>query len=284
MTADAPPPDDPSRDAPHDDPQDSPLGDLSPLLAIMARLRDPQRGCPWDVEQDFASIAPYTIEEAYEVADAIARGDLNALRDELGDLLFQTVFHARMAQEQGAFDFDDVIAGVVEKMVRRHPHVFGGVTIQDAEAQTANWETLKAEERRKKARGGILDDVPLALPALLRAQKLQKRAARVGFDWPSNDGALDKLIEEARELAEAGDSGDPVRIAEEAGDLIFAVVNLVRKMGPDAEDALRAANTKFERRFRYIEQELEKSGKTPDQSTLEEMDALWNKAKAEERG
>jgi len=262
---------------------DGPLGDLSPLLAIMARLRDPERGCPWDREQDFASIAPYTIEEAYEVDEAIRAGDLDALRDELGDLLFQTVFHARMAEECGAFDFDDVIASVVDKMVRRHPHVFGGADIQTAEAQTVSWEALKASERKHKAKAGVLDDVPAALPALMRAQKLQKRAARVGFDWPSSDEVLAKISEEAHELAEAAKSGDPEQIADEIGDLIFVAVNLARKLGADAEEALRRTNAKFERRFRFIEQELEKRGKMPAESTLEEMDALWNAAKAAER-
>jgi tetrapyrrole methylase family protein/MazG family protein/ATP diphosphatase len=266
------------------DPEDGPAGDLSPLLSIMARLRDPERGCPWDRQQDFASIAPYTIEEAYEVDEAIRAGDMDALRDELGDLLFQTVFHARMAQEAGAFDFDDVVAAVVDKMVRRHPHVFGGADIATADAQTASWEALKAAERKKKARGGILDDVPVALPALLRAQKLQKRAARVGFDWPSADEVLEKIVEESREVAEAVQSGDPDKVADEVGDLIFNAVNLARKLGADAEDSLRRCNAKFERRFRFIEQVLEKSGRTPDQSTLEEMDGLWNAAKAAERG
>ena len=263
--------------------ENGPLGDLSPLLSIMARLRDPDRGCPWDRQQDFASIAPYTIEEAYEVDAAIRAGDMDALRDELGDLLFQTVFHARMAQEAGHFDFDDVIAAVVDKMVRRHPHVFGGADIPDADAQTASWEALKASERRKKARAGVLDDVPAALPALLRAQKLQKRAARVGFDWPSADEVLDKIAEESREVAEAAATGDPDKVADEIGDLIFNAVNLARKLGADAEASLRRCNAKFERRFRFIEQALEKQGKTPDQSTLAEMDALWNAAKAAER-
>ncbi len=259
-----------------------PTGDLSPLLSIMARLRDPERGCPWDIEQDFASIAPYTIEEAYEVAEAIRTGDMDALRGELGDLLFQTVFHARMAQEDGAFDFDDVVAGVVEKMVRRHPHVFGDADIGDSDAQTRSWEALKAAERKQKALAGVLDDVPLALPALMRAHKLQKRAARVGFDWPSAEEVLAKVSEEAREVSEAAQSGDPDKIADEVGDLIFNAVNLARKLGADPEEALRRCNAKFERRFRFIEQELEKRGKTPGQSTLEEMDALWDAAKAAE--
>jgi MazG family protein len=253
------------------------------LLQIMARLRDRERGCPWDVEQSFATIAPYTIEEAYEVADAITRADMPALKEELGDLLFQVVFHARMAEEAGHFDFRDVTAALADKMIRRHPHVFDVVEARTADEQTAAWEDQKAQERGANG-AGTLDGVPLNLPALLRAQKLQKRAGRVGFDWGSAGPALDKLAEEVGELrAELTVSRSPERVAEEVGDLLFAAVNVARLAGVDAETVLRAANGKFQRRFAAIEAALRARGKTPESSTLEEMDALWNDIKAAER-
>lgn len=258
------------------------------LNAIMARLRDPDGGCPWDVEQTFRTIAPYTIEEAYEVADAIERGDYDDLRSELGDLLFQVVFHARMAEEQGLFAFDDVATAMADKLERRHPHVFGPngpleAAQSDGWSQKARWEDIKAEERKGGAQHGVLDDVPVGLPALHRAAKLTKRAARVGFDWPSTDEVFAKLDEEVAELKAEIAAGDMDKAAEEMGDLLFVVANLARKLGVEPEDALRGANAKFVRRFRFIEEELAKAGKSPDQSTLEEMDGLWNAAKAAER-
>jgi nucleoside triphosphate diphosphatase len=258
---------------------------IDDLLEVMARLRDPERGCPWDREQDFSTIAPYTIEEAYEVADAIARGDMTALEDELGDLLLQVVYHAQMAKEAGRFDFDAVARRVADKMVRRHPHVFGDATVADAGAQTRAWEETKASERREKsgARGApasVLDDVPLALPALTRAAKLQKRAARVGFDWPETSQVLDKIEEEIAELrAELqGDSSELLR--DEMGDLLFAVVNLARHLDLDPEAALRQTNGKFERRFRAIERALAAEGRRPENASLDELEALWQAAKA----
>ena len=262
-----------------------PEGGLPRLVEIMARLRDPERGCPWDLEQDFASIAPHTIEEAYEVADAIARGDLADLRDELGDLLLQVVYHARLAEEAQAFALRDVIRGIGDKMVRRHPHVFGdGDRDKTAEQQTRDWERLKAAERahRPEARGA-LDGVAAGLPALTRAVKLQNRAARVGFDWPDAGAVLDKIAEETAELVEARDRADPARIAEEYGDLLFVMANLARHLKIDPEAALRGANAKFTRRFRAIEAALAAEGRGPAQSDLAEMDALWNAAKAAER-
>jgi ATP diphosphatase len=255
------------------------------LLAIMARLRDPARGCPWDRAQDFTSIAPYTIEEAYEVAEAIAENDMAALKDELGDLLFQVVFHARMAEEQGAFDFGDVAETITDKMLRRHPHVFGGVEIADAAAQTVAWEEHKAQERRAKDGGGkasALDGVGVALPALTRAEKIQKRAARVGFDWPAAAPIFDKIEEEIAELRAELDANVPARIEDELGDLLFAVANLARHLDVDPETALRKATRKFERRFRRVEALLAESGRTPSGSTLDEMEAEWRRAKAEE--
>ncbi len=250
------------------------------LLQIMARLRDPNSGCPWDLEQDFASIVPYTIEEAYEVADAIAKGDMEHLREELGDLLLQVVFHAQMAQEKNLFRFEDVAASINEKMIRRHPHVFADAEIKTAEAQTQNWETIKAAERKtKKEKARVLDDVPVALPALLRAQKLQSRAARVGFDWPDVAGVMAKVAEETREVDEAIQSGDAKHTEEEIGDLLFAVVNLARFQGIDAESALRAANQKFTRRFEALEDGLSKPF---SEASLEEMEALWVAAKEAE--
>jgi nucleoside triphosphate diphosphatase len=241
---------------------------LNRLLQIMKQLRDPVSGCEWDRAQSFASIAPYTIEEAYEVADAIERGDLNALRDELGDLLLQVVFHARMAEEAGHFDFADVAAAISDKLESRHPHIFAGQA-------SAGWETLKAKERAASGACGALDGIALALPALMRAEKLQKRAARVGFDWPDTDGPAAKVREEMVELAEAA----PANKAEEAGDLLFAAVNLVRAHGIAPEDALRAANTKFERRFRAMEA---LAGGQFAQLTLDEQETLWQAVKGAE--
>lgn len=256
------------------------LPPLERLRAIMARLRDPVTGCPWDVAQDFATIAPYTIEEAYEVADAIERQAWDELKGELGDLLFQSVFHARMAEEAGLFDLDDVATAIADKMIARHPHVFGDESnAKSADQQVADWESVKAAERAAKAKGGVLDDVALGLPALMRAEKLQKRAARVGFDWPDIDMVIDKIAEEARELAEARATLPQDKIAEEMGDLLFVMANLARHLKVDPEDALRRANTKFTRRFAFIEAELAKQGKRPDESDLAEMDALWDSAK-----
>lgn len=259
---------------------------IDALLAIMARLRDPDGGCPWDLEQNFATIAPYTIEEAYEVADAIERGELAELKDELGDLLFQVVFHARMAEEQGAFNFADVVQAVCEKMIRRHPHVFGDDEQKTAGAVAGRWEEIKAAEKASKgvAQQSILDDVPLALPALSRAVKLQNRAARVGFDWPETRQVIDKLNEEMLELSdEIAKGGDPDRLEDEMGDLLFVYANLARHMKIDPESALRRANAKFRRRFGWIEQSLAAQGRKPEESSLEEMDALWNEAKRAER-
>ena len=256
------------------------------LLAIMAKLRDPNGGCPWDLEQNFATIAPYTIEEAYEVADAIDTGDMNHLREELGDLLLQVVFHSQMANEAGHFSFEEVAESIAEKMVRRHPHVFGDEEIASAEAQTANWEEVKAAERAAKgvkADDSILADVPNALPANMRAQKLQKRAARVGFDWPDISGVIAKCREELDELEAAHASGNQAHTTEEMGDTLFAMVNLSRFMGVDAEEALRAANKKFVRRFHYIEQQLRAKGIKFSDSSLDEMEALWCEAKAQEK-
>ena len=265
------------------EPPSSDLPPLQRLLEIMARLRDPEGGCPWDKAQTFATIAPYTVEEAYEVADAIERGDLKDLKEELGDLLFQVVFHSRMAEEQGAFDFDAVAAAMVDKMVRRHPHVFAGETYADLTEQVAAWDAIKAAERAGKARHSILDDVPPGLPAMTRAVKLTKRAARVGFDWPSTDEVMAKLREELEELQHEIDVADLPKARAELGDLLFVAANLSRKLDVDPEDALRACNAKFERRFHHIEQALAERGKTPAQSTLEEMDGLWDEAKALER-
>jgi MazG family protein len=271
------------------------------LLDIMARLRDPQRGCPWDLEQSFQTIAPYTVEEAYEVADAIERGDLSSLRDELGDLLFQVVFHSQMAQERGAFAFDDVVNAICDKMERRHPHVFGNAQIASADAQTVAWEEQKRRERAEKG-VSVLDDVPLALPALTRANKLGKRAAQVGFEWSDVNRALDKLDEEVAEFkaevrshfclqADSVTHGDAdphrsrqqERLAAEIGDVLFCVVNVCRYLKIDPEAALKNTNSSFERRFRYVEQGLRARGKTPEQATLAEMDQLWDEGKVKER-
>lgn len=261
---------------------------IEALLAIMAKLRAPDGGCPWDLEQNFGTIAPYTIEEAYEVADAIERGDMDDLREELGDLLLQVVFHAQMADEEGRFAFADVVRAICEKMIRRHPHVFGDEEARTAGAVKGRWDEIKAEEKAAKgkpAQASLLDEVPLALPALTRAVKLQTRAARVGFDWPSTAEVLDKLNEEMLELSqELAKGGEHDRLEDELGDMLFVYANLARHLKVDPEAALRRANAKFRRRFGHIEEKLAARGKTPEQSTLEEMDALWNEAKGEERG
>ncbi len=254
------------------------------LLAIMARLRDPVDGCPWDVAQTFATIAPYTVEEAYEVADAIERGDLDDIKDELGDLLLQVVFHARMAQEQGSFAFDDVANAICDKMVRRHPHVFGDLTFESVAAQSKAWDDIKGEERaRKGGAKSLLDDVPVGLPALTRAVKLSKRAARVGFVWADTQSVLDKVHEELAELEHEIRLGDLDKARGELGDLLFVCANLARDLGIDPEDALRATNAKFVRRFSFIETALAERGVSPENSDLEEMDGLWNAAKAAEK-
>lgn len=256
-------------------------GGMPRLLGIMARLRDPATGCPWDVEQGFASIAPYTIEEAHEVADVIARAAWSELPGELGDLLLQVVFHAQIARDQGMFGFDDVVRSISDKMVARHPHVFGAeCRDKSAAQQSLDWERIKAAERGPAR---VLDGVALGLPALTRAVKLQKRAARVGFDWPSTDEVLAKIVEETAELVEARQTLTEAEIAEEFGDLLFVMANLARHLHLDPEAALRAANAKFTRRFGRIEDWLTEAGKTPDQSDLVEMDALWDRAKAEEK-
>ncbi len=259
-------------------------GSMPRLLEIMRRLRDPDSGCPWDIEQDFGTIAPYTIEEAYEVADAIERADWDELRGELGDLLLQVVFHAQIADDRGLFAFDDVANTIADKMVARHPHVFGDESRdKSAEQQTRDWEAIKAAERADKAQTGVLDGVAVGLPALLRALKLQKRAARIGFDWPETTQVLDKIAEESVELVEAAETLPQDKIEEEMGDLLFVMANLARHLKVDPEAALRRANAKFTRRFARIEDWLAEAGKTPEQSDLAEMDALWNRAKAAER-
>ncbi len=254
---------------------------MEDLLEVMRRLRDPREGCPWDRAQSFATIAPYTIEEAFEVADAIERDDLESLREELGDLLFQVVFHARLAEEQGAFDFAEVASGLVAKMRRRHPHVFGTTQVADAAAQTVAWESHKADERAARNQG-LLDGVPAALPALARAQKLGRRAARVGFDWPDARAVLDKIAEEAAELETAVAGSSAADIDEELGDLLFSVVNFARHLEVDAEGALRRANLKFERRFRAVEAALAVSGRSADEVDGEALERLWNAAKESE--
>jgi len=254
------------------------------LRNLMKRLRDPEHGCPWDQKQSFKTIAPYTIEEAYEVADAIQRGHMDDLREELGDLMFQVIFYAQMAEEDGHFTFDEICDGLTEKMVRRHPHVFGAGDNRSAEQQTQAWEDIKASERASKndqteSYVSILSNVPLGLPALTRAEKLQKRAARVGFDWPNLDGVIDKICEEAQELSEAAQSRDSDKIEDEMGDLIFAVTNLARKLGVDPETALRRTNHKFTSRFTAIEDYAHEM-KTPlGELGLEKMESLWQAAK-----
>ncbi len=270
----------------------TPSRDIARLIEIMAALRTPVTGCAWDLEQDFASIAPYTIEEAYEVSDAIARGDLTDLREELGDLLLQVVYHARMAQEQGAFDFGDVVRAVTTKMIRRHPHVFGDAEARAAGSAKGQWDRIKAEEKAEKraeriARGldpedhgkGYLDSVPVALPALTRALKLQQRAATVGFDWAEAAPILDKIEEEIGELREAIAGGRAADMEDEFGDLIFALVNIGRHLKLDAEKALSGTNEKFRRRFHHVEAEVVRAGGTLDAATLNEMEALWQQAK-----
>lgn len=258
-----------------------PEGGMARLVEIMRRLRDPVGGCPWDLEQDFASIAPYTLEEAHEVADVIARKAWGELPGELGDLLFQVVYHSQMAEEAGLFAIDDVVRVISDKMLARHPHVFGEESRDKSAAQqTADWERIKAAER---GAARVLDGVALGLPALVRAVKLQKRAARVGFDWPSTDEVVAKIAEEAAELVEARDRLTKAEVEEEFGDLMFVMANLARHLEVDPEAALRAANAKFTRRFGRIEDWLKEAGKTPADSDLAEMDALWNRAKAEEK-
>jgi ATP diphosphatase len=266
-----------------------PARDIARLIEIMAALRTPVSGCPWDLQQNFATIAPYTIEEAYEVADAIARGDLADLRDELGDLLLQVVYHARMAQEQGAFDFADVVEAITTKLIRRHPHVFGEARNLTPEAVAGLWDRIKAEEKaQRSAQGhddpeGTLAGVPTALPALTRALKLQQKASKVGFDWNDPRAVLAKIREEADEIEAELDAGKTADAGAEAGDLLFAVVNLARHLDADPEAILRVTNRKFERRFAWIEGALADQGKTPSQATLAEMDALWDAAKAAEK-
>ena len=265
-----------------------PSRDVSSLLALMAALRTPGSGCPWDLEQDFKSIAPYTLEEAYEVADAIERNDLNDLREELGDLLLQVAFHAQMAKEADAFDFGDVVLTIGEKLVRRHPHVFGDKVGLDAAAVKGLWNEIKADEKAALGHGtgdtaGALDGVPLALPGLTRALKLQEKAGKVGFDWNDPSAVVEKIREETDEIAAAIKDWDRNEIAGEVGDLLFAVVNLARHLSIDPEAALRSTNAKFERRFAAIEQSLARNGKSPKDASLIEMEALWEEAKASER-
>ena len=270
--------------------------DIARLIEIMAALRTPGTGCPWDLEQDFESIAPYTVEEAYEVADAIARADLPDLCEELGDLLLQVVFHARMAQEQGAFDFGDVVEAITAKLIRRHPHVFGPARGLTPDEVKGLWSEIKAQEKRARAEvraaaglpaeaeaRGVLSGVPLPLPALTRALKLQEKAGRVGFDWNDARQVLAKIREETQEVSEALDDGGPAAIRDEIGDLLFAVVNLARHAGVDPEAALRGTNDKFTRRFGHVEASLAAEGRTPGAASLEEMEALWQAAKRLER-
>jgi ATP diphosphatase len=261
----------------------TPSRDISRLIEIMAALRTPGTGCPWDLEQDFATIAPYTIEEAYEVAEAIAAGDFDELRDELGDLLLQVVYHARMAEEENRFAFSDVVEAVTAKMIRRHPHVFGDADARAAGAVKELWEQIKADERAARGRGSsdqaYLDSVPLALPALTRSLKLQQKAARVGFDWKEAAPILDKINEEIGELREAMASGDERHVAEEFGDTLFALVNFGRHLGIDAETALRATNDKFRDRFHAVERGLKQKGVALGEASLDEMEALWQAAK-----
>ena len=258
---------------------DTPETELRRLLRIMAALRDPATGCPWDKAQSFATIAPYTIEEAYEVADAIARHDLTALPDELGDLLFQVVYHAQLAEEAGLFGFADVASAISDKMVQRHPHVFGDGTTADARAVAASWETRKEVERARHKEKGALAGVPVGLPALTRALKLTARAARVGFDWPDAAAVLEKLDEEVAELRAELAGADPARLADEVGDLLFVGANLARKLGLDPEECLRGANAKFARRFAAVERRLAADGKAPVDATLAEMEAKWRAVK-----
>ena len=269
---------------PSDDLVHNPNGGMPRLLEIMRRLRDPKTGCPWDIEQSFATIAPYTVEEAYEVADAIERQAWGELKGELGDMLLQTVYHAQIAAEQGLFDFQSIADGISDKMVARHPHVFGDESREkSADQQIEDWETIKAAERATRAATGVLDDVARNLPALMRAEKLQNRAARVGFDWPEIRQVLDKISEESRELIEARDQLSQEEVADEMGDLLFVMANLARHLKVDPEAALRATNAKFMRRFAFVEAELAKIGSEPAKSDLGEMDALWDEVKREEK-
>ncbi|WP_339695826.1 nucleoside triphosphate pyrophosphohydrolase [Celeribacter baekdonensis] len=269
---------------PNSDPIHAVPEGIEQLLEIMKRLRDPQGGCPWDIEQDFATISPYTIEEAYEVDDAITRGDMADLKSELGDLLFQSVFQAQIAADKGLFDFHDVAKAISDKMISRHPHVFGDESNQKSpEQQTLDWEREKAAERERRGETRVLDGVAMGLPALMRAQKLQKRAARVGFDWPDVSHVIDKIVEEAAELVEARDTKTQADVVEEFGDLLFVVVNLGRHLGVDAEEALRGCNAKFTRRFNAVEDALSTKGTSPQDSDLAEMDALWDAVKASEK-
>jgi MazG family protein len=265
-----------------------PSRDLSRLVEIMAALRNPDGGCPWDLEQDFSTIRHYTIEEAYEVADAIEREDFDDLRDELGDLLLQPVYHAQMAAERGLFDIGDVIEAITTKLIRRHPHVFGPDAARSAEGAKARWDEIKAAEREAKADKGLrphslLDDVPRALPALVRAEKLAKRAASVDFDWPDWPSTMDKVREELDEVESAASSGDKVKVAEEIGDLLFAVANLARKLDVDPEAALRDANLKFSRRFEHVEARAAEDGVPLEEAGLERLDGYWNEIRALER-
>ena len=266
------------------DPAASAEAELRRLLDIMAALRDPATGCPWDKEQTFVTIAPYTIEEAYEVADAIAERDFAALPDELGDLLFQVVYHARMAEEAGHFAFAEVAKSISDKMIRRHPHVFGDAASRDAAAQTMAWETQKSAEREARKQSGALAGVPVGLPALTRALKLTNRAARVGFDWPDAEQVLAKLDEEIQELRAELSGADPMRLTDEVGDLLFVLANLARKLKLDPETCLRHANEKFSRRFNAMEQNFEAHGQSLAELSLEEMEAGWQRVKAAERG
>lgn len=269
---------------------------IDDLQSVMARLRDPERGCPWDLQQNFRSIAPHTLEECYELVDAIERDDFAQVREELGDVLFQVIFYAQMGREQERFAWDEVVHNLTEKLLRRHPHVFpsgqwGADASRDDDARVAanveqvhqTWERIKQDERAAKQQGGVLDDVPVALPALSRGAKLQKRAARVGFDWQNWQQVLEKIREEQDEVVEAIEAGDTAAIQDEIGDLLFACVNLARFVDIDPEAALRGANSKFERRFRFIESELAAQGVRPEQSTIETMEALWVEAKRRER-
>jgi len=266
---------------------------INDLLEVMMRLRDPERGCPWDLQQNFASIAPHTLEECYELIDAIERGDMPQVREELGDVLFQVIFYAQLGREQELFSFDDLVHNLVEKLLRRHPHVFPNGQLSDAgngsnnaiavEQVNHNWEQIKQQERHAKSQRSVLDDVPAALPALSRAAKLQKRAARVGFDWENWRDVLTKMREEQQELEEAIVSENRAHIEDELGDLLFCCVNLARFLDVDPEKALRACNRKFERRFGFIERSLAEQGREPQQATLEEMEALWQLAKVKER-
>lgn len=288
MTSPKPPADE-TADTPPVDPGIEPSREIDALLRIMAALRTPGTGCPWDLEQDFASVSPYTVEEAYEVADAIARGDLDDLRDELGDLLLQVVFHARMAEERGAFDFGGVVEAITAKLIRRHPHVFGDTRDLTPDEVKQLWDRIKqAEKDERRARIGekpasVLDGVTLGLPALIRADKLTRKAAAVGFTWPDALSVLDKVEEELAELREALVRGDRAHIAEELGDVVFTFANLARQLDIDPEAALVATNAKFERRFKAIEAALARLGKTPQSSNLEEMDRLWTEAKQQEK-